>query len=102
MEWYNYIACFFGGALLANFVPHFIKGVAGDKFPTPFANPPAKGLSRPYLNVLWALFNLIMSILLTSAGKVSMDNTWSQVIMFLGFASTAILLSLTAETKHTK
>ena len=102
MEWYNYVACFFAGALLCNFVPHFIKGVAGDKFPTPFANPPAKGLSRPYLNVLWALFNLIISLVLVSVGKVSANNTWSIVVMFLGFALVGISLSFAAETKHTE
>lgn len=101
MAWYNYVACFFAGALLCNFVPHFIKGVAGDKFPTPFANPPAKGLSRPYLNVLWALFNLVISMVLISVGKVSVDNTLSLVVMFLGFAIVSVFLSLAAETKHT-
>ena len=37
MEWYNYLACFFGGAFLSNFAPHFVKGICGDKFPKPFA-----------------------------------------------------------------
>jgi len=47
MKWYNYVACFFAGVFLANVVPHFIHGVSGDSFPTPFANPPGKGLSSP-------------------------------------------------------
>ncbi len=50
MEWYNYIADFFAGAFLANFVPHFIYGVSGDKFPTPFAKPPGQGLSSATTN----------------------------------------------------
>jgi hypothetical protein len=45
------VACFFAGAFLANFVPHFVHGISGDRFPTPFANPPGKGLSSPTLNV---------------------------------------------------
>jgi hypothetical protein len=37
MPWDSYIACFFAGAFLANAVPHFVKGVTGEPFPTPFA-----------------------------------------------------------------
>ena len=29
MKWYHYIAYFFGGAFLVNFVPHFTNGVSG-------------------------------------------------------------------------
>jgi hypothetical protein len=39
MPWYSYVACFFAGAFLANAVPHFVKGVTGEAFPTPFAKP---------------------------------------------------------------
>ena len=42
VNWYNYIACFFAGIFLANFVPHFVHGISGDRFPTPFAHPPGK------------------------------------------------------------
>ena len=45
MKWYHYVAAFFAGAFLANVVPHFIHGVSGDAFPTPFADPAGKGLS---------------------------------------------------------
>ena len=57
MIWYHYVACFFAGIFLANAVPHFVKGICGDRFPTPFAKPPGKGLSSPLVNVLWALVN---------------------------------------------
>ncbi len=52
----DYIFCFLAGALLANAVPHFVHGISGDRFPTPFANPPGKGT----LNVAWSLFNLVL------------------------------------------
>lgn len=39
MKWYNFVACFFTGMFIANMVPHFIHGVSGPPFPTPFANP---------------------------------------------------------------
>jgi len=64
MAWYVYVAYFFGGAFLGNFVPHFVKGVSGQKFPSPFAKPPGKGLSSPLINVLWGMLNLIIAYFL--------------------------------------
>ncbi len=64
MPWYFYLIYFFGGALLANAIPHLIAGLAGRAFPTPFASPPFKGLSSPSVNVAWALVNLVGAYLL--------------------------------------
>jgi len=65
------LASLLAGILLANAVPHFVHGVSGDRFPTPFANPPGKGLSSPTLNVLWALANLAAGGLLFRAGRIA-------------------------------
>ena len=46
---------------LANFFPHFIAGMSGARFPTPFASPPFRGLSSPVVNVLYAFFNLAIA-----------------------------------------
>ena len=43
MKWYHYIACFFAGAFLANTVPHFVHGISGDCFPSPFRKPARQG-----------------------------------------------------------
>ena len=83
MNWYNYVACFFAGAFLANVVPHFFHGISGDRFPTPFAHPPGRGLSSPTVNVIWAWINLVSGYLLFRAGKVSPEN-YSALIVFLG------------------
>jgi hypothetical protein len=64
MHWYGYLAYFFGGALLANSLPHLINGVSGRAFQTPFAKPPGKGLSSSTVNVLWGFFNLLVAWLL--------------------------------------
>lgn len=61
MRWYDVVALFFGGVFLANFVPHFVAGVSGRSFPSPFATPPFRGLSSPAVNVLWGLFNLAVA-----------------------------------------
>jgi len=64
MRWYHYIAYFFGGAFLANTVPHFVNGISGNAFQSPFASPPGQGLSSATVNVLWGLFNLAVAYLL--------------------------------------
>ena len=91
MQWYNYFSGFWAGMFLANFVPHFIKGIAGDPFPTPFAKPPGKGLSSPLVNVLWALFNLVAGYLLFRFGKVSADDNVSIIIFFVGIICISIM-----------
>jgi hypothetical protein len=58
MNWIDVVACFWGGMFLANFFPHFIAGMSGTRFPTPFCTPPFRGLSSPIVNMLYALFNL--------------------------------------------
>jgi hypothetical protein len=93
MKWYNYVACFFAGMFIANFVPHFIHGVSGDPFPSPFSNPPGKGLSSPTINVYWGLFNLFVGYLLFRGGKISNVNKGSLVVFFIGIVVMSIMLS---------
>jgi len=54
-RWYHYIAYFFGGAFLANAIPHFVTGGTGHPFQSPFAKPPGQGLSQAWVNFLWGL-----------------------------------------------
>ena len=60
----QYIAYFFGGAFLANAIPHWVAGLMGEPFQTPFATPSGKGLSSSTLNVWWAAFNFLAAYLL--------------------------------------
>lgn len=101
MKWYNYIACFFAGVFLANMVPHFVQGISGNSFPSPFSNPPGKGLSSPTVNVVWGLGNLVIGYILLRVGKVSQANQWSLLTLFLGFVFVSVWLSVTfAEKLH--
>ena len=93
MKWYHYIACFFAGLFLINTVPHFVHGVSGDSFPSPFANPPGKGLSSPMVNTLWGLGNLFVGYILFKVGKVSTENKWGLLIFFAGVVCMSIMLS---------
>jgi hypothetical protein len=64
MKWYHYIALFFARVFLTNVVPHFVNGITGHTFPTPFADPHGRGLSSPLTNFLWAFINLLIGYLL--------------------------------------
>src|ERR1700691_1876822 len=61
MNWLHIVSYFFGGAFLANVVPHFVSGIMGKPFQTPFARPPGKGLSSSTVNVLWGFANLVVA-----------------------------------------
>jgi hypothetical protein len=91
MKWYHYIAAFFAGAFLANVVPHFIHGISGDPFPSPFANPSGKGLSSPLVNVIWAYFNLIIGFILLRVSKATIKNNLAMIVLFLGILAISIL-----------
>lgn len=91
MEWYNYIGCFFAGMFLANFIPHFVHGISGNNFFTPFSH--GKEMSSPTLNVVWALVNLLVGFLLFRAAKISTDNVPSLIVFFIGIGFISIFLS---------
>ena len=64
MPWYFYVLEFLGGAFLVNGVPHFVQGVSGAPFQSPFASPPGVGESSPLSNALWGFGNLVAGALL--------------------------------------
>lgn len=94
MKWYHYIACLFAGFFLTNAVPHFVHGVSGDSFPSPFAHPPGKGLSSPIVNVIWGLANAIVGCILLRASKISQSNKWGLLVFFAGVVCMSIMLSI--------
>ena len=100
VNWHNYIACFFAGMFLANFVPHFVHGISGDRFPTPFAHPPGKGLSSSTVNVVWALFNLVVGYVLFRLGKITSGDDLAVVIFFGGIAVISSILSVRFASKQ--
>ena len=78
---------------LGNFVPHFVNGISGNAFPTPFADPPGQGLSSPVLNVVWALANLLIGYLLLKFSQLSSSNKVAMVVFFLGVAAISLMLA---------
>ena len=53
----DYILYFLAGALMANAVPHFVQGISGKRFQTPFARLYGQELSPAVVNVIWGWFN---------------------------------------------
>jgi hypothetical protein len=99
MQWYLYIASFFAGTFLANAVPHFVQGVSGNKFPSPFSKPPGKGLSSSTVNVIWALFNILVGYVLLRIGQVYSSNILSLIVFFIGVAAISIMSSVNFKKK---
>ncbi len=94
MRWYVYVAYFLGGAFLVNALPHFINGLSGRPFPTPFASPPGQGESPALVNVLWAALNLIIAYLLISrVGAFELRRTRDVLLVGAGGLLMAVMLS---------
>jgi hypothetical protein len=85
MYWLHDLAYFFGGAFLANAVPHFVSGVLGRPFQTPFANPPGEGLSSSTVNVLWGFANFVISyVLIARVGNFDVRVTDNIIALGVG------------------
>lgn len=91
MNWLHFVSYFFGGACLANTIPHLVSGLRGEPFQTPFAKPRGEGLSSSTVNVLWGFFNLVVGYLLVCrVGGFSLLDMGDVTALGLG----ALLLSL--------
>ena len=102
LAWYNYIAAFFAGAFLANAVPHYVYGICGDRFPSPFSKPPGKGLSSSMVNTVWGLFNAVIGYLLFRAGKIWGGDDLTLVVFFAGVVAMSVMLSKNFAEKHSE
>ena len=100
MPWYLYIVSFFAGIFLANAVPHFVEGVSGNKFPSPFSKPPGRRLSSPIVNVVWALFNIVLGYVLFVLGQVNSGNMPSLIVFFIGAAAISLMSSINFQKKE--
>jgi hypothetical protein len=88
------IEWFFGGAFLANSVPHIVNGISGRAFQSPFAKPPGEGLSSSVVNVLWGFFNLAVAyILLVCLGQFNLHYWWQVVTAGAGALSLSVMMA---------
>lgn len=91
-----YVAYFFGGMFLTNAIPHFVSGMMGRPFQSPFAKPPGEGLSSATVNVLWGFINLVIGyLLLAQVGNFNIRALDDALALGLG-----ILLMSTFTARH--
>ncbi len=94
MEWYAYLAYFFAGTFLANGVPHFVSGITGKRFQSPFASPPGVGESSPLVNVIWGLVNFFAGYaLIFEVGEFAWGLTRAALMVAVGALIAAVLLA---------
>lgn len=94
MSWYVYVAHYVAGLFLANAVPHFVHGISGEPFQSPFASPPGVGESSPLVNVLWGFANLVAGyVLLFGVGNFANGLSLDALIVALGILTTGVGLA---------
>ena len=94
MPWLHDLSHFFGGAFLANAVPHFVSGVMGRSFQSPFARPPGMGLSSSSVNAAWGFANFVVAyLLLARIGAFELRATDNAVAAGLGILAMGLLLA---------
>ncbi len=92
MPWTDYLLHFAGGLVFANGLPHFIHGMSGDKFQSPFANPPGKGLSSPLVNVVWGFANFVVGYVLVMLHAMSPRDPADIIAIAAGVLVTGVFL----------
>ena len=85
------IAIFFGGMFFVNALPHFVAGVQGRKFPTPFGKPSGIGESSALVNVIWGAFNFgVAYLLLCEVGAFDLRSPMQFMIAAAGGLAIAV------------
>lgn len=94
MSWLDYLSYVFGGVFLTNAVPHFVAGISGRPFQSPFAKPPGVGLSSSVVNMIWALVNLVIAwLLLARVGSFDLRDLGDAIAFGLGVAGLGIAMA---------
>ena len=94
MHWLVLLSYFFGGAFLANAIPHFVSGVTGRPFQSPFAKPPGQGFSSSTVNVLWGFFNIAVGYaLVCRVGSFVLKDLADAVALGVGVLIMALILA---------
>lgn len=85
----TYLLFFLSGVFGANGVPHFIKGITGERHMTPFSKP-----SGPMFNVIWGTANFVVAYLMFSlANDKNYSVSTAAAAIFTGILLTSILLA---------
>jgi hypothetical protein len=95
MSWYVYLAYFLAGGFLVNGIPHFIQGISGKKFRTPFSRPMTTGTSSPVLNIIWGVVNFLIGYTLVfGVGQFQFGFNLAALMLILGAIVMSVVLAL--------
>jgi hypothetical protein len=88
MPWYFYVFEFVSGLFLAKGIPHFVLGISGHWFQSPFGYPPGVDESSPLSNTLWGYAHLAVGfVLLWFFGPQGSAVGWILVALGVLFAA---------------
>jgi hypothetical protein len=94
LPWTAYIIHFIAAAFLTNGMPHFVNGVSGRPFRTPFARLQGAKLSSPAINVIWGWFNFLVAFLLfANIGPLYIGTPGDTVFVAAGVLVAGVLLA---------
>lgn len=80
---------------------HFVNGVSGNAFQSPFASPPGVGLSSSMVNVLWGLFNMAVGyLLICRIGSFDLRKTQYVLVLGAGILIMSFMLAHTFGRLH--
>ncbi len=86
--WQLYVYSFVAGLIGANGVPHFVKGITGQKHQTPFGRP-----SSAVVNVAWGWLNFAVAALLIYYADVHQHLLRAFALVGLGALIMGLLLA---------
>ncbi len=95
--WQLYVYSFLAGIIGANGVPHFVKGISGEKFQTPFGMS-----STAVANVVWGWLNFAVAGLLLYFGNVHQHLLRAFTLVSVGALAIALVLAYTWSSSSKK
>lgn len=94
MPWIAYIVHFIAAAFMTNGIPHFVAGVSGRPFRTPFVRMSSTRLSSPEINVIWGWLNFLIAFLLfANIGPLYIGTLGDTIFLAAGVLVTGVLLA---------
>ena len=94
MPFISLVLGFAAGLIIINGLPHFVKGITGQKHMTPFGKP-----SSAIVNVWWGWFNFVVGLVVFGFSRPFMHPGLSFIGFSLGMLVTGLVLG-SYWTKH--
>jgi hypothetical protein len=94
MPWIAFIVHFFAAAIMTNGIPHFVNGVCGRPFRTPFSAGSGGAESSAELNVVWGWANFVVAFLLfANVGPLYIGTPIDTIFIAAGMLVAGLLLA---------